>query len=246
MRKEKDAQKLVEANNKVKPVLMDVTKEEDIVRAAETITSSGLPLALLVNNAGVVNTGALEFLKLSDVRWVFEVNYFGVLRLTQLLAPALRASKGRMVTVGSVAGILPSNAGGLTYAGTKHAIEALTDAFRKEMNPHGVAVGLLEPAMVKSDIIENYKEKKAKVQETTEQARLYPGVYGSAQAEKADLLMSKASPQNVTTDAIVHFLTNPYPKTRYVVANVMGIPAWVIRGIFYVIPDRLADALLDL
>jgi NAD(P)-dependent dehydrogenase (short-subunit alcohol dehydrogenase family) len=136
---------------RVRPLRLDVTDPGQIAEAAATVRAGGIPLAALVNNAGIAIGGPLEALPVDQVRRVFEVNVFGALAVTQAFVPLLRESAGRLVFVGSIAGRLaiPFIA---PYSASKFALRALTDALRVELAPDRIAVTLIEPGSVRTPI----------------------------------------------------------------------------------------------
>jgi short-subunit dehydrogenase len=109
----------------------------------------------LVNNAGYSQSGALETLPMESVRRQFETNVFGLLRMSQLVLPGMRAARrGRIVNIGSMGGKLTFPGGGVYHA-TKYAVEALSDALRFEVHGFGVQVVLVEPGLIDSDFAKN-------------------------------------------------------------------------------------------
>jgi NAD(P)-dependent dehydrogenase (short-subunit alcohol dehydrogenase family) len=105
-------------------------------------------VGVLVNNAGYSQSGAVETVPMEAVRRQFETNVFGVVRLTQLVLPAMRAQRwGRIVNVGSMGGRLTFPGGG-HYHATKYALEALSDALRFELRGFGIGVTLIEPGLI--------------------------------------------------------------------------------------------------
>jgi short-subunit dehydrogenase len=105
----------------------------------------------LVNNAGYSQSGAVESVKLDDVRAQFETNVFGLIRMSQLVLPGMRRQRwGRIVNVGSMGGKLTFPGGGIYHA-TKYAVEAISDALRFEVKGFGVHVALIEPGLIKTD-----------------------------------------------------------------------------------------------
>ena len=237
---------LLEASKgKVSPIILDVTKPEQIEAAVRALEATGIPFVGLVNNAGVAPNGAVELMPLAEHRALFEVNYFGVLAVTQALLPLLRASKGRVVTVGSIIGVLPASTGLSAYCASKQAIEALTDALRQELAPHKVSVSLLEPGAVVSSLI--VKGRALFKTRSVENAELYDNVYGPNYAALLDEISTKAEPpSSTTTPDIVHALTSRFPQTRYKSANLNGLPSAYAARLFSLLPDRLADALAKL
>ena len=149
-RKDKDLAAL-DAIENITAVRLDVTKQDQIDAVVARVNSDGGGLWGLVNNAGVGGGGSIIDTPIEDQNFVFSVNVEGVYRTTKAFAPLVMASKGRIVTTGSIAGTL-SWAGGSAYSGSKHAIEAFTDALAAEMEPHGVSVSVVEPGNYKSNI----------------------------------------------------------------------------------------------
>ncbi len=126
---------------------LDVTDEASM-RAAVDAVEGGV--GVLVNNAGYSQSGALETVAPEDVRRQFETNVFGVLRLTQLVLPGMREQRwGRIVNVGSMGGRLTFPGGGVYHA-TKHALEAISDALRFEVQGFGIDVVLVQPGLIRT------------------------------------------------------------------------------------------------
>ena len=133
---------------------VDLRNEKEItafVKQAKAFCKQGLNFKCLINNAGVALGGPVENLPLKIYREVFEVNFFGLLSLTQKLIPCIIKSKGRIIINGSMAGrvALPFLS---PYNSTKFAIEGLTDSLRRELNPFGVKTILLETGGVNTPI----------------------------------------------------------------------------------------------
>ena len=149
-RKDADLAEL-DAIDNVRAVRLDVTSQEDIDAAVETVTQEGKGLYGLINNAGVAVVGPLSQTPDSNVDFVFNVNVAGVVRVTRAFAPMIIESKGRIMTTGSISGILSSPTLGV-YSMSKHAVEAYTDSLAAEMAQHGVSVSVIEPGNYKSQI----------------------------------------------------------------------------------------------
>jgi NAD(P)-dependent dehydrogenase (short-subunit alcohol dehydrogenase family) len=125
---------------------LDVTSEASM---EEAVASAG-PVSVLINNAGYSQSGALETLPMESVRRQFETNVFGLLRLTQLVLPGMRAAgAGKIVNVSSMGGRLTFPGGG-AYHATKYAVEALSDALRMEVRPFGIDVICIEPGLIRT------------------------------------------------------------------------------------------------
>jgi NADP-dependent 3-hydroxy acid dehydrogenase YdfG len=127
---------------------LDVTDEESMRAAVETVEREHGAVGGLVNNAGYSQSGALETVAPDDIRRQFETNVFGLIRMCQLVLPGMRrAGAGRIVNIGSMGGKLTFPGGGVYHA-TKYAVEAVSDALRFEVQGFGVQVVLIEPGLI--------------------------------------------------------------------------------------------------
>ena len=168
-----------------------------------------------------------------------EVNYFGVVAITQKFLPLIRQHKGRIINISSVAGF-SATATGAPYAPSKFALESLTDSLRRELTPLGVAVVAINPALIKTSMsttaaAEGFKAVSAAGRQ------VYSNCVNEKQAEQLARIVSKADDPIVTTEAIETGLTSPKPKDRYIVANVDGAPAWLIVFVGRILPTHLMD-----
>lgn len=123
---------------------LDVTEKAERHAVAEHVMKTWGRLDLLVNNAGYGQFGALEDLSEEQLRWQFEVNFFGAAFLTRELLPALRAAKGKVLNVSSILGLVSLPLAG-AYCSSKFALEGLSEALSFELEPHGVQVCAVEP-----------------------------------------------------------------------------------------------------
>ena len=131
-----------------KTLALDVTDEQSMSAAVASVEQAEGAVGVLINNAGYSQSGALETVPMESVRRQFETNVFGVVRLTQLVLPKMRAQGwGKIVNVGSMGGRLTFPGGG-HYHATKYALEALSDALRFELRGFGIDVTLLEPGLI--------------------------------------------------------------------------------------------------
>ena len=130
---------------------LDVTDEASMRAAVESVVSAEGAVGVLINNAGYSQSGAIESVPMDAMRRQFETNVFGLVRLTQLVLPAMRAQRwGKIVNVGSMGGRL-SFPGAGHYHATKHALEAISDALRFELRGFDIDVILLEPGLITTD-----------------------------------------------------------------------------------------------
>jgi NAD(P)-dependent dehydrogenase (short-subunit alcohol dehydrogenase family) len=130
---------------------LDVTSEPSMGAAVEEVQRAEGAVGVLINNAGYSQSGAIETVPIDAARTQFETNVFGLVRLTQLVLPKMRAQRwGKIVNVGSMGGRLTFPGGGYYHA-TKHAVEAISDALRFEVRGFGIDVILLEPGLIATD-----------------------------------------------------------------------------------------------
>ncbi len=143
---------------------LDVTDEQSMQAAVAEIERAEGAVGVLINNAGYSQSGAIETVPLEAVRRQFETNVFGLVRLTQLVLPKMRAQRwGKIVNIGSMGGRL-SFPGGGHYHATKHALEAISDALRFELRGFGIDVILLEPGLITTEFGEAGAASIAEVQ----------------------------------------------------------------------------------
>jgi NAD(P)-dependent dehydrogenase (short-subunit alcohol dehydrogenase family) len=130
---------------------LDVTDEDSMRAAVETVEREHGAVGVLVNNAGYSQGGAVEQVPMAAVRRQFETNVFGAIRMAQLVLGGMRRQRwGRIVNVGSMGGRLTFPGGGLYHA-TKYSLEAISDALRFEVKGFGVGVVLIEPGLITTE-----------------------------------------------------------------------------------------------
>ena len=137
----------------IEPLIIDITNP-DHIRALVTRVHGdpqGRAVRALVNNAGIGVNAPVEAFAIDEWRRLFEVNFFGHIAMTQALLPALIRSKGRVVNISSVGGKIAMATYG-PYAGTKFALEAVSDSLRREITPFGVQVVVVEPGAVRTEM----------------------------------------------------------------------------------------------
>ncbi len=200
---------------------LDVTSEASMRAAVATVEREQGHIDALVNNAAYSQSGPVEEVPIELVRRQFETNVFGLLRLTQLVLPGMRrAGTGRIVNIGSMGGRLTFPGGGIYHA-SKHALVALNDALRFEVQGFGIDVILIEPGLIRSGFADVALASLDRIEHrggpyahfTREVGRITSESY-----EKGPLKRMTGSPEDVA--AVVHeALTTAHPKTRYRVAR---------------------------
>jgi NAD(P)-dependent dehydrogenase (short-subunit alcohol dehydrogenase family) len=139
----------------IRVVQLDVTDENSIKSAIESILSEAGRIDLLVNNAGYVLTGAFEDIGINEIKALYETNVFGVIRVTQAVLPIMRKQgSGRIINISSGAGRI-GYPGGSAYVSSKFALEGLSESMAYEIEQFGIRTVLVEPGFVRTKIGEN-------------------------------------------------------------------------------------------
>lgn len=134
-----------------KTLYLDVTDDDSMQAAVTQILEAEGQIDALVNNAGYGSYGALEDVPIAEAKRQFDVNVFGVMRLTQLVLPSMRERRsGTIVNISSMGGRIWMPIGGWYHA-TKHALEVLSDALRVETQPFGIRVVVVQPGQIESE-----------------------------------------------------------------------------------------------
>lgn len=214
---------------------LDVTDDESMRSAVGTVLDAHARIDVLVNNAGYGSFGSLEEVDLAEGRRQFDVNVFGLARMTQLVLPAMRAAgQGRIINISSIGGKFYEPLG-TWYHSTKFAVEGLSDALRLELKPHGIGVSIIEPASTLTEW--------GRISAEGLLASSGRGPYMDQAKEMAAVLASTDKPATsthpeVVADAVLHAATSARPKTRYPV----GRGAAAILALRRILPDRVYDA----
>ncbi len=248
---EEGAETKSQASSRLEIVVLDITNADSIARALSTITHAvgEAGLCALVNNAGVLYCAPLELGSMAAVRQVFEVNVFGQIALTQAFLPLLRrgrdsqaaqhrkeARSSRIVNIGSLAGrsALPFTN---PYSASKFAFRAFNDTWRLELKSQGIAVVLIEPAMVTTPIWQkNSDDADASGREwTPEIERRYPYFVSHAR-QVAQIARKKGVLPAEIADLVLRTLQVARPKARYAIGNQTRLVLGIEK-----LPTRLRD-----
>ncbi len=245
VRRDADAEALErEGGAAIVAVRLDVTDAGQVAALRERVEKEtpSLPLAGLVNNAGIGVAGPLEFLPVAELRRQLEVNLVGPVALSLALLPFRRAARGRLVHVGSSSGYLSTPLVG-AYCASKFALEAVADAQRLELQPFGIEVSLVQPGAIATPIFEKSNAEADALLSTLppETERLYGPLITAVRKLVGDQIR-RAQPPETVARAILHALTAARPRTRYVV----GLDARLQRVIARWLPDRARDRALTL
>lgn len=223
-----------EVSGTVIPIELDV-RDPDSVQAAVATVAKTSPdgLDVLVNNAGYALTGPAEAFTTDDVRAQFETNVIGLFDVTRAFLPQMRARRsGRIVNISSLLGEITVPGSGI-YGGSKHAVEALSDALRMELRQFGISVVIVQPSFASTEI------------DVTKHMASSGGTIADYVPLERDLTAyldaqtQKAVAGEVVAACVVRASLAPRPKARYVTPRRDA----VTLGVLTTLPTRLTDAL---
>jgi NAD(P)-dependent dehydrogenase (short-subunit alcohol dehydrogenase family) len=239
-RKNADAERLKAVGERLIPVRLDVADEQSMSAAREFVeaTQEGRPLRGLINNAGLAVPSFFELIPLDQLRFQFEVNFFGAVRMIQLFLPLIRnAPDPRIINVSSIIGRFAAPVLG-PYSSSKFAMEALSDTLRVELREWGVQVVTIEPGKIATNFARNAETKIPHLPEGEELAEPYRRMADRARSKTGhqDRGISPKKVAEVIEAAIGH----RRPRPRYLVGGDAKMMAFLRR----VSPDRLFDRIV--
>ena len=240
VRNQADADKLSKIYpDRFTPLVFDVQNHDEVVRASKVVFEHCETLAGLINNAGIAIPGPLEHLSEKQFEKQLDVNVKSIRRITNLFLPLLgaklNASKppGRIINISSVSGLFNSPYNG-AYSISKHALESMTDIYRRELRRYGIKVIAIEPGPIKTEI---WKKNLNKMDEFKDSD--YYEVL-----QKADKIIENAErnalPVENVSRLVAKCLTVSRPKTRYIVHK----NKFAFRLMAYYLPDKITDWLV--
>jgi NAD(P)-dependent dehydrogenase (short-subunit alcohol dehydrogenase family) len=236
-----------DARRPICAVQMDVTDCASIATAAASIQSAAGDdgLYALVNNAGICVVGPAECVTLTDWKMQFDVNFFGMIAVTQAMLPMLRlhskrhaSANPRIVNISSVTGTVPTPLFG-AYCASKAAVESFSDTLRRELYSHDIRVSVIIPGTIQSEIWRKEKAGVAAISGQPECIRLYGRMIDRVARYVFDAADS-AKPADKVAGAVERCLSRKIPPIRTLVAweAHVGVAARQI------IPDRMFDFLM--
>lgn len=221
-------QDIVEAGGKI--IKMDVTREADIVAGVTQIIKEQGKIDVLVNNAGIAVFGPVEDISMEDARRQFDVNLFGLSRLTNEVLPHMRERRsGKIINISSMAGKIYFPFAGW-YVASKHALEGLSDCLRCDLQQFGIKVVIIEPGVVESEITDI---AMAGVKERMKGSPYEKAIKEFFFSEDP----TQGSHPKVVSDMISRVVKSANPKRRYV-GGAMAGPLLFMR-------NALGDGLFD-
>lgn len=220
---------------------LDVCDEESMKAAVAAVEKAEGAVGVLVNNAGYGSDGAIEEVPIDEVKKQFDTNVFGLVRMTQLVLPGMRAQKsGRIFNLSSMGGRMTLPGGGIYHA-TKYAVEALSDALRFEVAGFGIDVVVIEPGIIKTEF---GPTAIAKVEAASRPDSPYAAFHQRLAASIEDAYTGQLAALAAEPDAVAKVIENAIaakkPDTRYLITA----GAHVFVGLRRLLSDRLWDAFL--
>lgn len=228
-----------QTSHEVIPLIIDITDAATIASAVEAVTKAvgDAGLAGLVNNAGIVKPGPIEFQPLADFRMQLEVNLVGHVAVTQAFLPLIRRGHGRIVNVGSIGGrlVLPLHG---AYSASKFGMEAISDALRIELRQWSIPVSLVDPGASATAIFGKTLAAIDDVKRTLDERgeRAYDEQIDAVR-HLVEKTAADAAPASHVAKAVADALTSHKPKTRYLA----GKGAYPVAAAARMLPDRLKD-----
>ena len=217
---------------------MDVTSDESVDLAIETIQKAAGTIDILINNAGIGVIAPLEQISITDLRRQYETNVFGVVRVTQRVLPGMRAKgRGRIVNMSSVAGKVSTPLFG-PYSSSKFALESISDAWRLELAQFGIQVILIEPGFIPSGMEGAARELSGAY--INADPGPYAGIKSGFESMWAEETRSAKYVPDDCARVILNALRAARPKARYPVTRTATIMTLVRR----ILPDRTLDGLI--
>ncbi len=208
---------------------LDVTSDESVSAVVQRVLERFGRLDVVVNNAGVGSTGAAEESSVAQAQGVFDINVFGVIRMTKAVLPRMRAQGGgRIINISSVLGFVPAPYMAV-YAATKHAIEGYSESLDHEVREQGIRVLLVEPGYTKTGFDANALQPDAPLPIYAEQRQVFDRLMASA--------MEGGDDPTTVAKSIVTAATDPKPKLRYAAGSTAGRVSTLRR----IVPSRAFD-----
>jgi NAD(P)-dependent dehydrogenase (short-subunit alcohol dehydrogenase family) len=226
-----------EKNLALESIALDVCSDASAQSAVQTVLSKTGAIDVLVNNAGVNYTSAVEDLSMEDWRAQFETNVFGVLRVTRAVLPRMRERRsGRILMMSSLSGLVTPPTQG-AYSSSKHALEGLSNALRMELYPFGIDVVLIQPGYIITGIQKTAAElSKPYLEKGGPYAPLYAKFFTSVNDMRTK---SKYTPEDCAR-VMLRAIETPQPKARYGVTSLAPFVKWSKR----LLTDGAIDAML--
>ena len=196
----------------IRTVQLDVTDENSVKNAIQSILSEAGRIDVLVNNAGYGLTGAFEDIEIDEIKALYETNLFGVIRVTQAVLPTMRKQRsGRIINISSGAGRI-GYPGGSAYVSSKFALEGLSESMAYEIEQFGIRTVLVEPGFVKTNFGENIAIAKKAQDPNSPYSQMMIQMKSSSYLRR---MVENASDADLVASVIIEAVTAKEPNLRY-------------------------------
>ena len=219
------------------PIKMDISNEEEVTKAVQTIIEKEGRIDVLWNNAGFGLYGSVEDVPLEEARKQMEVNVFGLALMTQKVVPFMRKQKsGLIINTSSVGGkvYFPM---GAWYHASKYAVEGLSDCLRLELKPFGINVVILEPGFIATEFGSVLLNNFEKISKDSAYSEMMNAIISNTKKTEAE---GSNSQPTVIADAVSKIIKTKNPKTRYSVGK-MAKPLIFLRNL---VGDKMYDKMV--
>lgn len=214
------------------PLIFDVTNLAAIVKAASIVKKELNQHALsgLINNAGIAVSGPIMHIPPEEIKNQFDVNVFAIINITRAFVPLMKGEiPGRIINISSVSGksVFPFLG---AYAASKHALEAISDAFRRELSIYGIKTVIIEPGSTQSaiwDKVPDFSEY-----EQTDYSKAIKKVFKAVEKSLENIM-----PVEKVSKIVYGAFVKKNPKTRYVIVHNKLTQWWLPR----ILPEKLLD-----
>jgi NAD(P)-dependent dehydrogenase (short-subunit alcohol dehydrogenase family) len=208
---------------------LDVTSDESVTAVVQQVIQRFGRIDVLINNAGIGIAGAAEETSVAQAQRVFDVNVFGLMRMTRAVVPHMRAQRGgRIINISSVVGFVPAPYMSV-YVASKHAVEGYSESLDHEVREHGVRVLLVEPGYTNTGFEGNSVQADTPLPIYAQQRHIFDDVLAAA--------MKDGDAPAVVATAVVTAATDPKPKLRYTAGQRAGRISTLRR----IVPARAFD-----
>jgi NAD(P)-dependent dehydrogenase (short-subunit alcohol dehydrogenase family) len=196
----------------IRTVQLDVTDENSVKNAIQSILSESGRIDLLVNNAGYGMTGAFEDIGMDEIKSLYETNVFGVIRVTQAVLPIMRKQgSGRIINISSGAGRI-GYPGGSAYVSSKFALEGLSESMAFEVEQFGIKTVLVEPGFIRTNFAENIVTAKKAQDPNSPYSQTMMQMKSSSHRRR---MIENAPDADLVASVIVEAATAKEPDLRY-------------------------------
>lgn len=214
-------------------VMLDVSRPETIENAVKEIIERSGRIDILVNNAGYSFRAAVEEIDLDEMKKMYDVNVYGIIRMMQAVLPYMRKQKcGKILNIGSVSGRLTGMLNG-SYCASKHAVEAITEAARYELREFGISVTVVEPGAMDTDFFDTLEHNSELQMKNT--ISPYHSLY------QRDI-KSRKRQKRASAEKSAERIAGIIEKRRWKVRYTVSLP--VIFSVLVRLPDRLKEVLI--